>query len=117
MADRVRRVLVVEDEMLVAMLMEDYLDELGYEVVGPAMRLDRALKTAAEENFDFAILDINLAGEKSFPVADLLRARGVPFIFATGYGVAGLTEAHRDAVVLQKPFRIEDLQQAMERAS
>jgi DNA-binding response OmpR family regulator len=98
------RILVVEDEMLVAMLMEDTLSDLGHEVVGPAMRLETALAAADNEDIDFAILDINLAGKQSFPVADRLTARGIPFMFASGYGAAGLVDPYRAALVLQKPF-------------
>lgn len=108
-----RRVLIVEDEMLVAMLLEDMLVEMGFEVVGPALRLQRALEIAREESFDFAILDVNLATERSYPVADVLRERGIPFIFATGYGSPGLDGSYRDAVTLQKPFEPHQLVHAI----
>jgi CheY-like chemotaxis protein len=85
MADR-KRVLVVEDEMTIALLIEDMLTDLGHEVVGLAMRLPQAMELAATAIVDLAILDVNLDGRMSFPVADLLSARGVPFVFATGYG-------------------------------
>ncbi|MDM9628454.1 response regulator [Rhizobium sp. S152] len=98
------RILIVEDEMLVAMLLEDVVMDLGHEVVGPAMRLEAALLAAEEEQFDFAILDINLAGKQSFPVADRLRERSIPFMFASGYGARGLEEAYRTVPVLQKPY-------------
>lgn len=98
------RILVVEDEILVAMLMEDTLADLGHEVLGPAMRLETALIAAENEDVDFAILDINLAGKQSFPVADKLAARGIPFMFASGYGAAGLVDPYRGSPVLQKPF-------------
>lgn len=103
------RILIVEDEMLVAMLIEDLVADLGHDVVGPAMRLEAALDVARHEDLDFAILDINLAGKQSFPVADTLRGRGIPFMFATGYGAAGLTEAYRDCPVVQKPFEAREL--------
>jgi len=103
------RVLIVEDEMLVAMLIEDVILDLGHEVVGPAMRLETALEAVETENLDFAILDINLAGKQSFPVADLLADRGIPFIFASGYGAAGLNERHRKAFVVQKPFAADQI--------
>lgn len=103
------RILVVEDEMLVAMLIEDAITDLGHQIVGPAMRLETALDAASHETFDFAILDINLAGKQSFPVADKLTARGTPFMFASGYGSAGLIDPYRDATVLQKPFSPEQL--------
>lgn len=99
-----RRILVVEDEMLVAMLIEDILIDLGFAIVGPAMRLDTALELAAEADFDLAILDINLAGEKSFPVAERLTAKGIPFVFVSGYGRAGLEAPFLESRVVQKPF-------------
>ncbi len=98
------RILIVEDEMLVAMLVEDVVLDLGHQVVGPAMRLEEALSATEVEEFDFAILDINLAGKQSFPVADRLASRGIPFMFASGYGAAGLDEAYQAAPILQKPF-------------
>jgi CheY-like chemotaxis protein len=103
------RVLVVEDEMMVSMLIEDMLAELGCEVVGPASRLDEALAIAKEAELDCAVLDVNLGGQPIFPLADLLRERGRPFAFATGYGDAGLREVDRGSPVLQKPFREGDL--------
>ncbi len=104
-----RRVLVVEDEMLVAFLIEDYLTELGHFVVGPVSRLEQAMLAAQSESFDCAILDINLSGKQSFPVAQLLAARGIPFIFASGYGRAGLTPEFSERPVLQKPFTLDRL--------
>jgi CheY-like chemotaxis protein len=108
-----KRVLVVEDEMLVAMLIEDMLIDLGYEVIGPAARLAEGLKLANGEQVDAAVLDINLAGELSFPIADVLEARGIPFIFASGYGARGLNEVHRNRTALSKPFQVQDLAQAL----
>jgi CheY-like chemotaxis protein len=99
--------------MLVAMNIEDMLLELGHEVAGMAARLDAALALAGEAQIDAALLDVNLAGDDSFPVADLLAARGVPFLFATGYGVQGIDARHRGRPVLQKPFRIVDLEDAI----
>jgi CheY-like chemotaxis protein len=113
MAERRLRILIVEDEMLVAMNIEDMLIDLGHEVAGLASRLDAALALAGEGGFDAAMLDVNLAGEQSFPVADLLRDRGIPYLFATGYGIQGIAEAHRGAPVLQKPFRASDLGEAL----
>ena len=103
------RVLVVEDEMMVSMLIEDMLAELGCDVVGPASRLEEAMKIAREADLDCAVLDVNLGGHPIFPLADLLRERGAPFAFATGYGDAGLREVDRGSPVLQKPFREGDL--------
>jgi CheY-like chemotaxis protein len=114
-ADR-KRILVVEDEMTIALLIEDMLTDLGHEVVGLAMRLPHAMELASTAAIDFAVLDVNLDGRMSFPVADLLSARGVPFIFATGYGSAGLDERYRgQAPVVRKPFRLQDLQSAIDR--
>lgn len=112
-----KRVLVVEDESVVSMMIEDYLEELGCEVAGAAARLGDALAMARALDLELAVLDVNLAGELSYPVADVLRERGVPFLFATGYGVAGLPDALSGAPVLQKPFRREHLAKAMCRAA
>ena len=114
MADKRRlRVLVVEDEILVAMLIEDMLADLGFEVLGPAMRLDAALTMALDESFDLAVLDVNLANEQSFPVAQLLQERGIPFVFATGYGLRGLDERFKEVTTLQKPFEPDQLANAI----
>lgn len=103
------RVLVVEDEMMVSMLIEDMLTDLGCTVVGPASRLDEAIELANQNGLDCAVLDVNLGGQPIFPLADLLRERGRPFAFATGYGDAGLRDVDRGSPVLQKPFREGDL--------
>jgi len=104
-----RRILVVEDEALVAMLVEDALVEAGYEVIGPARSVAQAMKLLEGETPAAAVLDLNLAGETSTPVADALARRGVPFVVATGYGVAGVPAAHRAAPVLPKPYDPADL--------
>jgi CheY-like chemotaxis protein len=99
------RILVVEDNFLVAELARDMLADWGCEIVGPVPRLDQALSVAAETALDGALLDINLAGEYSFPVATLLQERGVPFMFLTGYGDSGLIPpAFRQVPCLGKPF-------------
>ncbi|RAK51525.1 response regulator [Phenylobacterium deserti] len=103
------RVLVVEDEMMVSMLIEDMLTDLGCTVVGPASRLDEALELAKGADLDCAVLDVNLGGQPIFPVADVLRQKGAPFAFATGYGDAGLRDVDKGSPVLQKPFRESDL--------
>jgi CheY-like chemotaxis protein len=115
MAERRLRILVVEDEMLVAMNIEDMLLDLGHEVAGLASRLEPALSLAREGDFDLAMLDVNLAGQQSFPVADVLIGRGIPFLFATGYGIKGIAADYRDRPVLQKPFRTRDLGEAIDR--
>lgn len=103
------RVLVVEDEMMVSMLIEDMLGDLGCLVVGPASRIEDALVLVDSAAIDCAVLDVNLGGQPIFPLADILRERGAPFAFATGYGDAGLRESDRGTPVLQKPFREIDL--------
>ncbi|MFI4950338.1 MAG: response regulator [Caulobacterales bacterium] len=103
------RVLVVEDEMMVSMLIEDMLSDLGCTVIGPASRLDEAMDLALAGGIDCAVLDVNLGGQPIFPLADLLRERGRPFAFATGYGDAGLRDVDKGSPVLQKPFREGDL--------
>ncbi|ALL14238.1 response regulator [Caulobacter henricii] len=108
------RVLVVEDEALVSMLVEDMLSDLGCTVIGPAAELEEALRLAGSAEMDAALLDVNLGGRPIFPVADALKARGVPFAFASGYGAAGLSESHRGSLVLQKPFRETDLRRVLE---
>ena len=117
MPDRRLRILVVEDEMLVAMNIEDMLLAMGHDIAGIASRLGPALQLAREGAFDVAMLDVNLAGEASFPVADVLRERGIPYLFATGYGVEGIEEGHRGAPVIQKPFRASDLSGALDQAA
>jgi DNA-binding response OmpR family regulator len=111
-----RRALVVEDEVLVGMLIEDMLHELDYELVGLSTHLDNALTLARTAAFDVAVLDINLNGVHSFPVADAIRARGLPFLFATGYGSRIVPAEYRDAPILQKPFSLEELKGALTRA-
>ena len=109
-----RRILAVEDESLVAMFLEDLLVEFGCTVIGPASRVHDAL-TLLESNFvDGAVLDINLAGERVFPVADRLAELKIPFLFATGYGEAGLPDIYRSKVVLQKPYSAQTLRKALE---
>jgi CheY-like chemotaxis protein len=109
-----KRVLVVEDEPILAMALEDMLEDLGCEVVGPASRLQPALRLAREAAVDAAILDINLHGEHSHPVADLLRARAIPILFATGYGSA-CSQGYEDVPVLPKPYRQDRLVALLER--
>ncbi len=112
------KVLLVEDEALVAMLVEDVLAEQGCSVVAAASRLEEALAKVRDASLDFdvAILDLNLAGETTFPVAEALDRRGVPFVFATGYGAAGLPPEWRARPTLQKPFTAADVASALERA-
>jgi CheY-like chemotaxis protein len=107
------RMLVVEDEALIGMLIEDFLSDLGFTVVEVAGTLARGLEvaTAAERPIDGAILDVNLGMEKVFPIADVLVDRGIPFVFATGYGVQGLVPRYAGYPVIAKPFRLEPFRQ------
>jgi CheY-like chemotaxis protein len=98
------RVFVVEDEMLVAWLMEDMLAELGCTIVGPAARVDEALTMIDAAAIDLAVVDVNLNGQRSFPVVDALLERGVPFAFSTGYQADSLPTRYRGFPVLRKPF-------------
>lgn len=96
-------VLLAEDEMMVAMMLEDRLEHFGYQVL-KAARLTACLALAESAPIDLAILDINLAGELSFPVAEVLRRRGIPFVFSSGYGDSGLPATWKDEKILQKPY-------------
>ena len=112
-SERSWRVFVVEDEMLLALMIEDMLADLGHQVVALATRLEPAVALARTVEADVAILDINLAGARSFPIADVLQSRGIPFVFATGYGSLGLNEAHAGALTVKKPFEAKDLSAAI----
>ena len=107
------RVLVVEDEALVALQIEDMLTELGCAVIGPASRVGQALELLDGEPVEVAVLDLNIAGELVYPVADELRSRGLPYIFVTGYGTSGLSEPYRSRPILEKPFARRELLRAM----
>lgn len=108
-----KRILIVEDEMIVAMLIEDILSDAGATIVGPAARVARALDLLSEGTVDAALLDVNLAGEMTTPVAEELRRRGIPFAFATGYGAAGVPAGFSGQPLLQKPFQEHDLNRVM----
>ncbi|MGC1558928.1 MAG: response regulator [Bradyrhizobium sp.] len=102
-------VFLVEDEVMIRMMVADMLQELGYRVAAEAGEINEAIRLAQSTDFDLAILDVNVNGKVISPVADLIRARNLPFIFATGYGSSGLPEEYRDRPALQKPFQIETL--------
>jgi CheY-like chemotaxis protein len=110
------RVLVVEDEVAISLLLEDMLLDMGCEIVGPAGRLAAAKDLASTERLDLAVLDVNLAGQPIYPVAEALAARGIPFVFSTGYGSAGIEEPYRCRPVLQKPFAQRELERALKSA-
>jgi DNA-binding response OmpR family regulator len=104
------RVLVVEDELLIALEIEGVLEALDCKIVGPIGKLDSALQVAVEETFDIAILDVTIRGGKIYPVAERLLARGIPFALASGYGDWALPEKLRDQPRLLKPFTTAELE-------
>ncbi|RYD54045.1 MAG: response regulator [Sphingomonadales bacterium] len=109
-----KNILIVEDEPLIAMMLEDFLDVLEYRVAGTADCVSQALELIAEGNCDGAILDVNLrAGEVSWPIADKLAELGIPFIIATGGGGDSIAEAHRNRPILSKPFTMDTVQKAL----
>jgi CheY-like chemotaxis protein len=109
------QVLLVEDEAIIAMLMEDMLAEFSCDVLETVGELDAATAAAMTTRFDMAFVDVNLGGNPAYPVADILRARGIPFAFVTGYGSAGGAADYADVPVLQKPFRAQELEAIIER--
>lgn len=111
-----RRVLVVEDESLVAMLLETMLEDMGCTPVGPASTVDEGLKLASEERLDAALLDVNVAGTPVFAVAEALESRGIPLVFSTGYGEGGLPENWRGRPTVQKPFTEAVIRDALMKA-
>jgi CheY-like chemotaxis protein len=112
-----RRVLVVEDESLVAMLLETILEDMGCTPIGPISNVPEGAATARDEpDLDCALLDVNVAGQQVFPVADALKTRGVPFVFSTGYGEGGLPEEWRGHPTIQKPFTEATVRDALIRA-
>jgi CheY-like chemotaxis protein len=113
MTTSARNVLVVDDEALIAMLIEDMLLDLGCKVVGPAYQVGDAVALAREAEIDCAILDLNLDGKPTLAVARVLRARKIPFIFASGYAASELGGDFDDVPVLQKPFTALDIASAI----
>ena len=108
------RLLVVEDEYLIRMLLEDMLADLGYDVVAAVGTIEEAREVAASGDFSAAILDVNVSGEWIFPVADILAQRRLPFIFVSGYGERSLPGPYRHHTALQKPFQAEQLKSALD---
>jgi CheY-like chemotaxis protein len=104
------RILVVEDEMVIAMMIEEALQDLGCVVVGPVAKLDAALRLARDEALDAAILDVTIRGGQVFPVAEHLLARGIPFVLASGYGDWALPETLQNQLRLTKPFTPQDIE-------
>jgi CheY-like chemotaxis protein len=110
-----RHVLVVEDEMMILMIIEDMLADLGCDSVSAAATVHQALALIDTQVFDAAMLDMNLDGDKSRDVADALAARGVPFVFSTGYSGLDMTDGYRDRPLLRKPFPYEELVEVLTR--
>ncbi len=113
---RAGSVFLVEDEVMIRMMVADMLEELGYRVAAEAGEIGEAIRLVQCTDFDLAILDVNVNGKVISPVADLIKARNRPFIFATGYGSSGLPEEYRDRPALQKPFQLETLSRMIDTA-
>ena len=108
-------VFLVEDEVMIRMMVADMLEELGHSIAGEAGEISQAIRLAQSTDFELAILDVNVNGHMITPVAELIEARNLPFIFATGYGVAGVPTEYRDRPTLQKPFLTEKLAEMISR--
>jgi CheY-like chemotaxis protein len=112
-----KRIFVVEDELMIRMLLEGMLEDLGHTVTAEAGAIDEAVTLAKQADFDVALLDVNLNGRPITPVVEALVARGLPFVFASGYGERGVPEPYRASPVLQKPFQVDALEEALEIAA
>ncbi|WP_298873877.1 response regulator [uncultured Bradyrhizobium sp.] len=109
-------ILLVEDEVMIRMMVADMVETLGHQIAAEAGNIDQAMELAQSASFDFAIIDMNLNGIMSFPIADAIASREIPFIFASGYGSTRDFGQQRQALVLQKPFTIENLETAIKQA-
>ena len=109
------RTLVVEDNAMLSMMLQGMLRDMGCEIVGSAASVDEALELGRTLALDFAILDLNIDGEASYPVADVLEARGIPCLFATGYALSSLPERFTPHAAIAKPFMVEELRGALRR--
>jgi DNA-binding NtrC family response regulator len=113
MIGRALSILLIEDEAMIRMMVADMVETLGHRVAAEAGNMDQAMELARSADFEFAIIDMNLNGTMTFPVADTIAARDIPFLFASGYAPTMATDAHRAEVVLQKPFTIDRLESAI----
>jgi CheY-like chemotaxis protein len=111
-----RSVLIVEDEPLIAMMLEDFLESLGHSIAGTCESVAEAMAKVEQGGFDVAIIDVHLKGEKVWPVADRLAARGLPYVLATGGHIDPPPPAHAAAPILAKPFTIEAVEPALAKA-
>jgi CheY-like chemotaxis protein len=112
-----KRIFVVEDEMMIRMLLEGMLEDLGHTVAAQAGAIDEALTLARQADFDVALLDVDLNGSPITPVVEVLVGRRLPFVFASGYGPRGVPEPYRTSPTLQKPFQVEALARAIAAAA
>ncbi len=108
-----RRILIVEDDAFIAMALEDTLLDFGMSVAGIARNLREAERLARECEFDVALLDVNIGHDTIDPIAEAIAARGLPFVFTTGHGRAGLPEAYRDRAIVEKPFYVDEILRAL----
>ena len=108
-------IFLVEDEVMIRMMVADMVETMGHQIAAEAGNVDQAMELVRSANFDFAIIDINLNGTMSFPIAKAISARRIPFIFASGYDSTNVGQ-HDGALVLQKPFTIESLEAAIQQA-
>jgi DNA-binding response OmpR family regulator len=104
-----RRILVVEDEVTLAWSLERTFDEAGYQVIGPVGNVEQGMEAARQADISVALLDVNLRGQRVFPIASVLASRGIPFVFLTGYGSAAIPARFSSALTLAKPFRPDSL--------
>ncbi len=111
-----RSVLIVEDESLIAMMLEDFLDSLGHQVAGTCDTVAGALTRVEQGGFDVAIVDVNLNGEQVWPVADRLAEKGIPYILSTGGHIEPPPAQHANAPVLSKPFTLDAVEPVLEKA-
>ena len=108
------RILFVEDSIFVLMTLETICEDLGWEMVGPATRVDEGMALATSEQFDAALLDVDLAGEMSWGIAAVLRKRGIPFVFGTGHDISSiLPEEFAGSPIFSKPFRIGEVERQL----
>lgn len=107
------RVLVVEDDAMIAMMLQDLLEDMGCRVAGLASRFDEALQRSGADDFDVALLDVNLRGQRTLPIAEAMLQRRKPFVLTTGYATTMLPDSLRAATLLQKPYRRQDLETAL----
>ena len=111
-----RTILIVEDEPLIAMMLEDFLESLGHTVIGSVDNVEAALDHVGRGGFDVAIVDVNLNGERVWPVADRLAAKGIPYVLATGGHIEPPPEAHASVPVLSKPFTLDAIEPVLDEA-